>query len=164
MQRLLPAFLTLSFVACAVQKSGEPAQAPGEPPPPVPPASQPQQQQQGYPSTPATPGNVLRGEHGDDFASVEDAERELERARRELVSVVSDKKNREPKASEQPAPLANGDSECGNACKAFASLRRAANGVCRLTNEGDARCVRARSVVKENETRVAACGCEPPKD
>jgi hypothetical protein len=163
MQRLLLAFLTLSLVACAVQKSGEPAQAPGEPPPPVPGASQPQQQ--GYPSTPGAPGNVLRGEDGDNFASVEDAERELERARRELVGVVSDKKNRrEPKASEQPAPMANGDSECGNACKAFASLRRAANGVCRLTNEADARCVRARSVVKENETRVTACGCEPPKD
>src|SRR5262245_29060621 len=145
MHRLVPALLTLSFVACAVQKSAEPVMAPE--PPPSTPAAPAGPQQQGYPPGQAPPQNVLRGESSEiGYASVEDAERDLERARRELVG-VTEKNRRETKKSEEPAPMGGAESECGNACKAFASLRRAANAVCRLTNETDARCVRARSVV-----------------
>src|SRR5690349_6362275 len=111
MQRLVPFALTLSFVACAVQKSGEPTRVPAErePPPATPAATTPQQQ--GYPPAQEAPANVLRGEGYDDFASVEEAERELERARRELVAVATDKNRREnKKSSEKAEPLAGGDS------------------------------------------------------
>jgi hypothetical protein len=56
--------------------------------------------------------------------------------------------------------LTQGDPRCERACKAFSSLRRAADGVCRLAGDGDARCVRARGIVKDNEARVATCKCD----
>lgn len=59
-----------------------------------------------------------------------------------------------------PAPLASGDARCPKACKAFASLERAGDAICRLAGDKDARCTRARDVIKQNATRVAACGCE----
>jgi hypothetical protein len=98
--------------------------------------------------------------HGDDFATVEDAERALEQAKTELATLVG----RDGKKGSEAQPLTRGTPPCENACRAFASLRRAADAVCRIAGETDGRCVKARVLVKENETRVAACGCEPPKE
>lgn len=60
--------------------------------------------------------------------------------------------------------LSAGDSRCPNACKAFGSLRRAADAVCRLAGDSDTRCARARTIVKDNESKLSACKCEPAKD
>jgi hypothetical protein len=48
---------------------------------------------------------------------------------------------------------------CETACRAFASLERAASAVCRLAGDADERCARARRLVGDNAQRVAACGC-----
>lgn len=58
-------------------------------------------------------------------------------------------------------PLASSDGRCPDACKAFSSLKRAADAVCRLTSETDPRCTRAKDVVKESQARVDACKCAP---
>jgi hypothetical protein len=168
---VLGVFACAALWACAARPSADPQQ-PGQPggyPPPSPGAVTPSgtapPAQPGY-AQPPTNGLRPAGGEGDDFGSVADAERELERARAELSTLgVSTKTTAEKgqKKPEEPEPLAKGNASCGNACRAFASLQRAANAVCRLTSEGDARCVRARTVVKENETRVSVCGCEPPK-
>jgi hypothetical protein len=48
---------------------------------------------------------------------------------------------------------------CGNACRAFASLSRAANAVCRLDGDNGKHCTRAKRMVADAEPRVAACAC-----
>ena len=57
-------------------------------------------------------------------------------------------------------PLASGDSRCTKACKAFASLKRAKDAICRLTKKGSEACEKANSSVKANEKRLKACACE----
>jgi hypothetical protein len=53
------------------------------------------------------------------------------------------------------------ETSCQLACRAFASLERAADSVCRLAGPGDGRCTRAREIVTANTPRVASCGCRP---
>jgi hypothetical protein len=66
-----------------------------------------------------------------------------------------------PAASAPAAgPLAQGTDRCANACRAFASLERAAAAICRLTKDTDARCKRAQEIVKQNGARVAVCQCD----
>jgi len=62
------------------------------------------------------------------------------------------------------SPLSTGDGRCEQACKAFASLKRAADAVCRLAGDSHERCTRARSVVKKNEGRVQPCSCSSDDD
>ena len=52
--------------------------------------------------------------------------------------------------------------ECENACRAFASLTRAASAVCRIDGENGTHCSRAKRVVSDSEKRVASCTCPPP--
>jgi len=49
-------------------------------------------------------------------------------------------------------------SVCETACKAFSSLTRASDAVCRLDTEGK-RCVRARQIRDDASQRVSSCGC-----
>jgi hypothetical protein len=69
-----------------------------------------------------------------------------------------------PQASVQStAPLeseqdARKDS-CATPCRAIASMRRAVDAICRMAGAQDARCVRARKTLSDDEARVAACGC-----
>lgn len=73
------------------------------------------------------------------------------------------------RATERPAQAEDvgkdrdGDEESGTpcelACRALASMKRAADAVCRLAGETDPRCTDARRRVSESETRVAACSC-----
>lgn len=56
-------------------------------------------------------------------------------------------------AQERPA------NACETACKAFASLHRASDAVCRLATDGGKRCERARSIRDDAAQRVASCGC-----
>jgi len=62
-------------------------------------------------------------------------------------------------AAARPAPRSRPRSPCASACRAFASLDRAAEAVCRLAGESDARCRRAKKSVKENRQRVESCNC-----
>jgi hypothetical protein len=48
---------------------------------------------------------------------------------------------------------------CETACKAFSSLARASDAVCRLDAEGGGRCQRARQIREDASRRVASCGC-----
>lgn len=50
-------------------------------------------------------------------------------------------------------------SPCETACKAFSSLTRASDAVCRLDTEGGKRCERARQIRQDASHRVASCGC-----
>ncbi|HYJ10714.1 MAG TPA: hypothetical protein VEX18_16945 [Polyangiaceae bacterium] len=50
-------------------------------------------------------------------------------------------------------------SPCDNACRAFASLERASDAVCRLDGEDGQRCSRARQIRDGAARRVASCGC-----
>jgi hypothetical protein len=50
-------------------------------------------------------------------------------------------------------------SRCDTACRAFASLERAADAVCRLAGDAKDRCTRAKKLVDDNVGRVAACSC-----
>ena len=48
---------------------------------------------------------------------------------------------------------------CETACKAFSSLTRASNAVCRLDADGGKRCERARQIREDASHKVASCGC-----
>lgn len=50
-------------------------------------------------------------------------------------------------------------STCETACKAFSSLTRASDAVCRLDTDGGKRCERARQIREDASHRVASCGC-----
>ncbi|HEX2875298.1 MAG TPA: hypothetical protein VHP33_28800 [Polyangiaceae bacterium] len=57
-----------------------------------------------------------------------------------------------------PAP-AKEPNACETACKAFSSLTRASDAVCRLDTDGGKRCERARQIRADASQRVASCGC-----
>jgi hypothetical protein len=59
-------------------------------------------------------------------------------------------------AAASPAPSAL----CDNACRAFASLSRAASAVCRLDGDGGSHCSRAKKVVADSQQRVSSCACQ----
>jgi len=110
----------------------------------------------------------------DDLSS---AEAELERARAELNDALPGLKRRARPAATAGAPTAASrdaaadearapkaekkaaESSCPTACRAFASLKRAATAVCRLAGEKDGRCSHAHGVVTDAEKRVTVCGC-----
>lgn len=48
---------------------------------------------------------------------------------------------------------------CQTACKAYSSLTRASDAVCRLDADGGKRCERARQIREEASHKVASCGC-----
>lgn len=48
---------------------------------------------------------------------------------------------------------------CETACKAFSSLERASDAVCRLDSDGGQRCERARRIREDARLRVASCAC-----
>jgi hypothetical protein len=69
-------------------------------------------------------------------------------------------------AAPAPAPERKDDqtsaSRCPNMCRAFGSLSRAAEAICRLAGEADERCTRARGSVRANFQRIAGCRCPAP--
>ncbi len=62
-------------------------------------------------------------------------------------------------APAQRAPEKDAADRCETACKAFSSLSRASDAVCRLDSQGGARCERARQIQSDASRRVASCGC-----
>jgi hypothetical protein len=67
-----------------------------------------------------------------------------------------------PAAAGAGAPANAGPSQCDNACRAFASLNRAANAVCRLDGDAGSHCARAKKMVTDSASRIAACTCPAP--
>src|SRR6185436_19432458 len=59
----------------------------------------------------------------------------------------------------EEAPRAKEVSACETACKAFSSLARASDAVCRLDEGGGQRCERAKKIREDASHRVASCGC-----
>jgi hypothetical protein len=53
------------------------------------------------------------------------------------------------------------DNPCLTTCKAFASLLRAKDAVCRLDVPNGARCARAEGIVRDATPRVQTCQCSP---
>lgn len=113
-----------------------------------------------------------------DFSTLDAAERALNQAKADLdrlalaepapmvgrstaSSAAAEKKER----SAAPAPKASAAANsapsalCENACRAFSSLTRAANAVCRLDGDGGTHCTRAKRVVADSQIRVSNCSC-----
>jgi hypothetical protein len=77
------------------------------------------------------------------------AEAPADRAQRAEKSAAAD----EAEAPPPPNP-------CETACRAFASLGRASEAVCRLDTQGGQRCERARQIRDDAARRVASCSCK----
>jgi hypothetical protein len=114
--------------------------------------------------------------------SLAEAEALLERAQAELERVASNETaTRESAAEAAPSPApraaapptddksaadadgagpsAKAENSCQSACRAYASLTRASEAVCRLDAPDGKRCERARRIVDDASRRVATCGC-----
>ena len=162
--RVARAFALFAFVVIGSCKQAEapPAQSPepsgGQPGSTVPSKTA---DEESMPSSTAT---------GSDLENLEQAEAALARARQELDTVLgaapaageaAAEKEDSDRSAERPRTEAEkkAESPCVTACRAFASLERAAGAVCRLAGEADERCARAKATVEENARRVARCGC-----
>ncbi len=69
-------------------------------------------------------------------------------------SAESTQTSQPPQKSEEPAANA-----CAIPCRALASMRRAADAICRLAGNTDARCTDARQTLAANQQRLAGCPC-----
>lgn len=138
-------------------------------------------------AAPGTPGSI-QGAPSPQAASqgepepqtLSEAEAQLEQARAELdqlalnepgLAAAADaatapapspvapaRKERADEAAQQ-APAAKAGDACDAACRAFSSLTRASDAVCRLDANGGKRCERARQIRDGASQRVARCGC-----
>ena len=50
--------------------------------------------------------------------------------------------------------------DCSTMCRALASMRQAADGICRMSGEGSEACRRARRKASDAARNVAAAGCD----
>jgi hypothetical protein len=118
----------------------------------------------------SNPGNAYSQQSDD----LESAQAELEHARVELNRALSARAPRAKSGGGAPAAASRGaaadaapakaekksaESSCATACRAFASLERAADAVCRITGEKDGRCAHAHAVVSDAKQRLAVCTC-----
>lgn len=118
----------------------------------------------------SAPGNAASAHAGD----LQTAQAELEHARVELNRALAVRAPRPASGGGAPAAASRGaadaappakaekksaESSCATACRAFASLERAADAVCRITGEKDGRCAHAHAVVSDAKQRVAVCTC-----
>lgn len=156
----------------APQQGSQPASSPATAgyqqaaPPPA--AQQPSSPGYGQPGT----AGAAPAPSSSDFKTLEQAEVALAAANEELARLFPAEQKR--KRSAAPAKATEGAQEaeasadrtdpCAQACRAFSSLKRAADAVCRLAGDPSAPCSRAKSLVTDNERRVTTCPCtEPPK-
>ena len=120
----------------------------------------------------------------DEFSTLEAAERALNQAKADLDrlalaepapvvgrSAAADRaaEKKESRATKAPsaagaAAPSNANGLCESACRAFSSLSRAANAVCRLDGDSGAHCTRAKRVVADSQQRVASCSCPASSD
>ncbi len=107
------------------------------------------------------PSSLVRvsdGEETERLDSLEDADALLGSSRQLLDGLFGKEKKRQ-RAADGPSALTADADDCATACKAFASLRRAADAICRIAGEETARCGKAREVVAMAEEQIAACAC-----
>ncbi len=73
----------------------------------------------------------------------------------------SQEKNADKAAADQAqAPAKKEANACDTACKAFSSLERASDAVCRLDTEGGGkRCERAKQIREDAARRISSCSC-----
>jgi hypothetical protein len=135
------------------------------------------------PPAPATPQGLDQPKSADsardeELTTLADAERALNQAKADLdrlalaepalghSAAVAEKKEAQrgaPSAAGASAPATSTPSAlCENACRAFASLTRAASAVCRLDGDGGTHCSHAKHVVSDSERRIASCTCPAP--
>jgi hypothetical protein len=123
----------------------------------------------------APAGTAAPRDETEHFNTVEEAEAALARAHEELTELYARRdKAKETDAAKKPAaapkrsapaPAEDAEAEsqsrqrCDIACRAFASLGRAADAVCRLAGDGSARCTRANKLVDDGARRVQDCAC-----
>lgn len=65
-------------------------------------------------------------------------------------------------AATDDAPTDPRRSACDEACRALTSMRRAADGICSLTQEKHERCAAARLRVEAGTQKIASAGCPCP--
>ena len=119
-----------------------------------------------------------------DFTNLEDAERALNQAKADLDrlalaepapsigrNATEDRAAEKDSKSARRAPSAAGaaaptksNAVCDDACRAFSSLTRAANAVCRLDGSSGSHCTRAKHVLSDAQQRVASCSCPAASD
>lgn len=100
--------------------------------------------------------------------TVEEAEAQIARLSAELGPKSPDRPSA-PAESSAPPPPPGGDAKksedhlfveaCASPCRALTSMRRAVDALCRMTGEGDGRCVEARKTLADAVTRTASCKC-----
>jgi hypothetical protein len=126
------------------------------------------------------PRSTESGAKDEEFTNLEAAERALNQAKSDLDRLAlaeapvqvgraapadgapkGEKKDKTAHAASAGAAASSAPSAlCDNACRAFASLSRAASAVCRLDGDGGAHCSRAKKVVADSQQRVASCACQ----
>jgi hypothetical protein len=119
-----------------------------------------------------------------EFSTLEAAERALNQAKADLDRLAlaepapvlghdaasgraAEKKASKPGRAPSPAGAAapsKSNALCEDACRAFSSLSRAANAVCRLDGSTGSHCSHAKHVLSDAEQRVASCACPPASD
>lgn len=125
----------------------------GAPAPASPPAAPTTGLPSGSTTTEAKPAEKEALDKREEYQTIEEAESALANGKSELDKLLT-------KAGGGADRLSADDARCENACKAFSSMKRAADAVCRLAGDPDARCKKARTLVKGSESRVAVCKCE----
>ena len=173
--------------ACAEQRATEPA-APASSPGAfaAPPAAEAAPRIAAPAAAPAPQGldqarSSESGGKDEEFTNLEAAERALNQAKSDLDRLAladapvqvgraapadgapkAEKKDKSAHAASAGAAAASSapTALCDNACRAFASLSRAASAVCRLDGDGGSHCSRAKKVVADSQQRVSACACQ----
>lgn len=136
-------------------------QAQLEPPPDAPPS---------HITTKAPEQDEVRTKEADEQGpTVSSLERDLERAESELNDLVAvgatpgdsfeAETNQTTGGVRTPTPASKPASPCQRACAALASMRRSAEGICRLAQEEPERCERAKASVDSAARRVGNAGC-----
>jgi len=147
--------------------------SPAHPPEPAPVRSPlPEGGRPGFAPAPATMPAASEPEPAGGFGSLEEAEAALHRAERELAAAASESSPQDTTeeqaapAGAAPAPKAGAAQQrsvsvgtCDRVCRAFDSLSRAADAVCRIAGATSDRCWQARRRVDQNRQRVSGCGC-----
>jgi hypothetical protein len=174
------AWLVLLALGCAARS--EPTSAPAAPQPA--PESMTESGQPGYGQPPsslvpqaqqAPAGTAAPGDESVHFNTVEEAEAALARAHEELSTLYARRdavqegeaakkpsaapKRSAPAAAEEAEADSQSRQRCDLACRAFASLGRAAGAVCRLAGDDSERCTRAKKLVDDGARRVQGCAC-----
>jgi hypothetical protein len=105
-------------------------------------------------------------------STIDEAQRAIDRARAQLEPAPSEAAPATPSSTGTAPPTGGsagaptsseeaGGGACADACRALGSMKRAVEALCRMTGEGEPRCVAARRTLSDSVTRVARCSCSP---